>query len=133
MKYIILWNNSEIEFPDLESAQTFLNVKEITSTILSEIERDERILAKKKREHGLYISNECIELLGARNKILQLTSSQITSMLTSLAPIRALLETGALGTARTYLIQLKMAYPQHADIFQDGINDITEFEAEYGL
>jgi len=133
MKYIVLTDNSEIEFVDQTSANSYVLTLNQPYNIISEQERTERILAKRKREYGLYISNECIELLGARNKILNLSGQQVTAMLSALMPVRALLETGALGTARGYLIQFKAAYPNHADIFDDGISDINAFEAEHGL
>jgi hypothetical protein len=133
MKYIVLVDNSEIEFESQEAAALHAASLTVSHSIISEQEREERVLAKIKREFGLYVSNECIELLGARNKILGLTGTQVSSMLSNLMPVKSLLETGALGTARSYMIQLKAAYPNHADVFDDGIQDINEFEAEYGL
>ncbi len=133
MKYIVLIGDSEIEFVDQTTAQDHASLLVEKCTIISDQERSERILAKLKREYGIYISNNCVELLGAKNKILNLTGTQVASMLQALTPIKLLLETGALGTARGYLIQLKAVYPNHADIFQDGIDSINSFEAEYGL
>ena len=132
MKYLAIGPNIEIEFLTKQEADSFISFNS-GFYVLSEQEKSERALAKKKREYGLYISNELIELMGARNKILNLTGTQVTSMLTQLAPVRALLETGALGTARNYLVQFKAAFPNHADIFDDGIVDINEFELEWGL
>jgi hypothetical protein len=131
MKYLFIGKNIEIEFLTKEEAVLYALNHE--GEVLAEYEKEERVLAKKKREHGLYISNEMIELLGARNKILNLTGQQVTSMLSQLASVRALLETGALGTARNYMVQFKVAFPNHADIFDDGIEDVNEFEAEHGL
>jgi hypothetical protein len=133
MKYLFVADNIEIEFLTKEEAISFAATTEHKGVVLAESEKSERLLAKKKREYGLYISNECIELLGARNKILNLTGQQVTAMLTQLMPVKSLLETGALNTARVYLVQFKAAYTNHADIFQDGIDDISKFEAEYGL
>jgi hypothetical protein len=133
MKYLFVADNIEIEFLTKEEAISFAATTEHKGVVLAESEKAERLLAKKKREYGLYISNEMIELLGARNKILGLTGTQVTSMLSQLAPVRALLETGALGTARGYITQFKVAFLNHADIFQDGIDDINKFEAEWGL
>lgn len=123
----------------LNSLISDLNIESKTHLIntylneLSETESREIDLATRKREYGTYISQELTDLLGARNKILGLTSQQITSMLSTLMPIKTLLETGGLGTARTYIIQLQSSFPQHADIFQDGVDDINEFEQMYGL
>jgi hypothetical protein len=134
MKYLLIFENCKIEFIDKAEAIQFCQDNNLLKfEIVSESEFTERILAKKKREFGLTLSNDCIELLGARNKILSLTSSQVTSMLTNLAPIRALLETGALGTARSALGQLKLAYTSHSDIFDSVILKVNLFEQENGL
>lgn len=131
MKYLFVGENIEIEFLTKEEALAYAN--DHKGAVLTDSEKEERILARKKREYGLYISNEMIELLGARNKVLGLTGQQVTALISQLAPVRALLETGALGTARSYMIQFKTAYPNHADIFQDGIDDVNQFEQEHGL
>jgi hypothetical protein len=132
MIYVVITSSSEVEFTVQADAIAYATTISGAS-VITEQERAERILAKQKREYGLYVSNECIELLGARNKVLGLTGAQVTAMLSALMPVRALLETGALGTARGYLQQFKAGYPSHADIFEDGINDINAFEAEWGL
>jgi hypothetical protein len=133
MKYLVVGDNIEIEFLTQQEAADYVSTSTAKYYVLSEQEKIEIALAKKKREYGLYIANECVELLGARNKILALSGSQVTSMLQALMPVKSLLETGALGTARSYLVQFKTAFPNHADIFQDGIDDINNFEAEWGL
>lgn len=131
--YIFVGDKIEIEFLTKEEAVAYAATTTHKGSILTDSEKSERVLAKRKREHGLYISNEMIELLGARNKILGLTGQQVATMLSQLAPVRALLETGALGTARSYMIQFQSAFPNHADIFQDGIDDVNDFEAKWGL
>lgn len=134
MKYLLIFDNCKIEFSSKDEAIKYCQDNNLIKfEIVSDTEFTERILAKKKREFGLAVSNECIELLGARNKVLALTAGQVTSMLTNLAPIRALLETGALGTARSALGQLKMAYASHADIFDSVITRVNLFEQENGL
>jgi hypothetical protein len=90
-------------------------------------------LATKKREAGASISDNLVDLMGARNKILGLSGSQVTSMLQALSPVKALLETGALSTARYYMGILKAGYSSHADIFDVGIADVNKFEQEFGL
>jgi dsDNA-binding SOS-regulon protein len=133
MKYIVITQNSKIEFSSKAEADAYVATLVNPYTLLSEQETLEISLAKKKREYGLYISNELIERLGARNKILGLTGTQVTQMLTQLAGVRSLLETGALGTARGYMGQFRAAFPSHSDIFTAGINDINIFEQENGL
>lgn len=132
MKYLAIGPNVEIEFLTKIEADAYAAAN-VDYYCLSEQEYKERILAKKKREYGLYISNELVELMGARNKILGLTGAQVTALLQQLGGIKTLLETGALGTARTYMIQAKASLPYHGDVLDDGINDINVFEAENGL
>lgn len=90
-------------------------------------------LASKKRIAGKAISDKCIDMIGARNKMLSKTTQQIVAVLTALSPIRALLETGALGTARSSIQQAGSGFPDYADIFDAAIAEINDFEAKYGL
>ena len=133
-------NDSLIEFLTQTDADAYIAINGGTSSQITEPdilpltpEEIQVILAKKKREFGIYVAAEAIDLIGARNKILNLTGAQVTAMLTNLMSVKALLETGALSTARYYINQLKAAYPTHEDIFQDGIDDINRFEQEFGL
>lgn len=104
----------------------------VASAPMSEEDREiER--AGRKRIAGNKISNKCIDLIGARNKLTSKTTQQIVSVLTALSPIRALLETGALGTARASIMQVSAGFPDYQDIFEAAISEINEFEAKYGL
>ena len=67
---------------------------------ISDREKMEIQLNKNKREFGTSLSNISIDRIGARNKILMKTGPQVTELLTHLMGVKALLETGALGTAR---------------------------------
>lgn len=96
-------------------------------------EQREIELASRKRLAGKKISNKYIDLIGARNKLTSKTTQQIVSVLTALSPIRALLETGALGTARSSILQVSAGFPDYQDIFEAAINEINDFEAKYGL
>lgn len=111
----------------LLEGSTLIPMEELTE------EQREIQSAGKKRVEGLRISNKCIDLIGARNKILVKNTQQIVAVLTALSPIRALLETGALGTARASIMQVSASYTDYTDIFESAIDEINEFEAKYGL
>lgn len=90
-------------------------------------------LAAKKMKRGTVISSTAIARVGARNKMLAKTAQQITALLSTLSGLKALLETGALGTARDVIAQVKQGYPEYADIFDDATAEINDFESKYGL
>ena len=102
-------------------------------TGISNREKMEIDLNRRKREFGTNISNICIDTIGARNKILNKTGSQVTALLTALMGVKALLETGALGTARYSCSQLKYVYTEYTDIFDYVINEINAFEQTTAL
>lgn len=90
-------------------------------------------LASKKTSFGISLAREAIDKIGARNKILNKTGSQVTTLLNQLVGVKLLLETGALGTARYSCTQLKAVYTEYTDIFNIVIDSINEFEQKYGL
>lgn len=96
-------------------------------------EKMEIELNEKKRKFGTNLCNISIDKIGARNKILNKNGAQVTSLLTQLIGIKALLETGALGTARYSCSQLKFIFTEYSDIFDYIINEINVFEATNGL
>lgn len=107
--------------------------KLILPTGISDREKMEIDLNRRKREFGTNISNTCIDKIGARNKILNKSGSQVTALLTALLGVKALLETGALGTARYSCSQLKLVYTEYEDIFDYVINEVNAFEATTAL
>jgi hypothetical protein len=142
-KYRISFDNKTVDFLSSQEAVDYLSSNGIQSDIQviseqiivqtqSEIELE---LSKKKRIFGRYLSDEFTDMIGTRNKINGLTTAQVISVLTSLGGLAALLERGALGTVRDQLRPLVAGnvYPVYTDIFQHGIDDINEFEAENGL
>jgi hypothetical protein len=139
IKYVVENANLKIEFLTLLEAEQFATLNggivsqivEIVPTVSQE--EIERHLATRKREFGDYLVAEFTDSIGARNKVLNKTTQEIISVLTNLQSIKALLEGGALGTARSMITSIKAAYPDYGDIFQDGIDDINRFEAEFGL
>lgn len=90
-------------------------------------------LAIKKMDFGIQLSRICIAKVGARNKILNKDGTQVSAILTSLMPVKLLLETGALGTARSVCSQLKVVYTEYADIFDFAISEVNNFESSSGL
>lgn len=100
---------------------------------ISDREALEIALAEKKTEFGIVLAKFCVNRIGARNKILNKDGTQVTAILNSLMPVKLLLETGALGTARFMCVQLKAVYTEYADIFQHAIDEMNAFENSHGL
>lgn len=100
---------------------------------LSSREQFEIDLNDKKSQFGINLSKIAVNKIGARNKILNKNGQQVTALLTSLLGIKALLETGALGTARALCVQLRLGYTEYTDIFDEVISEINKFEQSFGL
>lgn len=94
----------------------------------SDRESFEIYLSELKTDFGIKLSRTCINRIGARNKILNKTGAQVTTILNSLVGVKMLLETGALGTARYNCVLLKSVYTEYADIFDYIINEVNTFE-----
>ena len=90
-------------------------------------------LAQKKTIFGIRLARIAINKIGARNKILNKTGTQVGTLLTQLLSIKLLLETGALGTARYSCSQLKYVYTEYSDIFDYAIDEINVFEQNNSL
>jgi hypothetical protein len=100
---------------------------------ISDREAFEIDLNDRKSTFGAQVSRRAVNKIGARNKILNKNGAQVTALLTALLGIKALLETGALGTARASCVQLQPVYTEYADIFDEVITDINNFEINFGL
>jgi hypothetical protein len=90
-------------------------------------------LNRRKSKFGLELAQNAVDRMGARNKILNKTGSQVSALLNSLLVVKSLMETGALGTARGMCSQLKAPYSEYADIFDFVIEQINWFEGNFGL
>lgn len=110
-------NGNKLEFPNGESNREKLEIE----------------LAEKKTDFGIKLSRIAIDRIGARNKILNKNGSQVSVLLNQLLPVKLLLETGALGTARYSCSQLKTVYIEYEDIFDYVINEVNVFEQTFGL
>jgi hypothetical protein len=82
-----------------------------------------------QRQYGQKLMEKLVDSLGARN--LKLTREQtpvdVASLAGQLSAIKLLLETGALKTVRGLCVAIKPAFPNHSDILQSAIDDITVF------
>jgi len=96
-------------------------------------EEYEYTLAVKKTDFGIKLARVAVDRIGARNKILNKTGQQVTTLLNVLIGVKMLLETGALGTARYSCTQLKIVYTEYSDIFDNVIEQINSFEISNGL
>lgn len=90
-------------------------------------------LNARKSEFGTALVKRAVDKIGARNKILFKTGPEVMTLLTALLGVKALMETGALGTARASCAQLKVVYTEYADVFDFVITEINTFEATFGL
>lgn len=99
----------------------------------SDREAFEEELNERKCVFGKELAGVSVNKIGARNKILNKNGTQVIALLTQLLGVKSLMETGALGTARSSCVQLKAVYTEYADIFQYVIDEINLFEQANGL
>lgn len=87
---------------------------------------------QRQRIFGQYLSPILVDMMGARNLQLALegTSVNVSALLNSLNAVKALMETGALKTARTVIGSVSPSFPAYADIFTYAVNEITTFLAQ---
>lgn len=90
-------------------------------------------LNNRKSEFGTALAKDAVNRIGARNKILNKSGTQVTALLTTLIGVKSLMETGALGTARSSCIHLKTVYTEYSDIFDRIVSEINRFELNFGL
>lgn len=88
-----------------------------------------------QRQFGLKLLPIVVDKLGARN--LKLTREavpvDVASLATQMSSIKLLLETGALKTVRGICSALKPAFPNHSDILDDVIIEISNFLVNNGF
>lgn len=99
----------------------------------SDREKLEEILAEKKIIFGIKLARMCVIKIGARNKILNKNSTQVSTILNQLIGVKLLLENGALGTARDSCSLLKAVFSEYSDIFDKIIAEVNSFEISNGL
>lgn len=84
---------------------------------------------KAQRKFGVKVLEYALDAIGARNLKLtrESTPADVATLAQQMASIKLLLEGGALKTARTICSMIKPTYPNHSDILQTVIDDITQF------
>jgi hypothetical protein len=157
-KYALLLNNKIVEIREIDDAeiahamqnsQCVIDIEDMIPqpslgwvlngntlqipTQSSSLEDFEIDLNNRKSIFGTEIVRECINKIGARNKILNKTGTQVGAVLTQMLSVKLLLETGALGTARSACSQLVYVFPEYQDILNYVISQINNFEIENGL
>lgn len=100
---------------------------------ITDREQFELELASKKTDFGIKLARIAVDRIGAKNKILNKTGDQVATLLNQMLPVKLLLETGALGTARFSCTQLKLIFTEYTDVFDFIINEINLFEQSFGL
>lgn len=83
---------------------------------------------------GAALALELVNRMGTRNLTLasQGQSVNVAAVLSSVGSVKALLETGALKTARTIIQMSSSSFPQYQDIFNFGIHEISRFLSDKG-
>ena len=86
----------------------------------------------KQRAFGIRLSGKLVDMVGAIN--LDLTKAgtppNVAAVLSNLQAIKALLDTGALKTARGLCASVKSQYPDYISVFDYCINLVTQFLIE---
>lgn len=150
--YALIKNNKVVEIKNLEDDEYTVEIKKNDSivdiedmspqpqigwilsgnTLIAPNAVSMEILLREKikqaREFGQNLIYESSDRIGAKNILFGKTEAQIVAIVAQLDPIKKLLETGALNTARTQLNALKLSLPPelHPEIDR-AVNKITEF------
>ena len=157
-RYAIVSNNVVVSIESIEDSNVALRAREVEMILdvenldplpaigwvlngnkleipqnLSDREAFEISLNRRKSIFGAELAAAAVDRIGARNKILNKTGSQVTALLTSLLGVKSLMETGALGTARNLCLELKLVYTEYDDIFDFVVDKINWFESNNGL
>lgn len=84
---------------------------------------------KAQRLYGLKILTLAVDNIGARNLKLarEGTPADVATLGSQMASIKILLEGGALKTVRSICNAIKPMHPNHADVLDDVIAEITTF------
>lgn len=153
--YALIRNNNVLEIMELTESKYHIMIRNYDSiidisnanpmpevgwvlrgNILQPLSLSERAFLQQnsQRQFGVNLSNQLVDLVGARNLELAFQGSNpnVSSMLTALGSILSLLQTGALKTARTAMLGYKNSFIPYVDIFELGINNITTFLQDHG-
>lgn len=88
-----------------------------------------------QRLFGLKLLPTLIDLVGQRNLKLtrEGTPINVIALVNNVASIKLLLETGALKTARGICYAIRNSFPEHIDIFNVAISEISNFLSANGF
>lgn len=89
---------------------------------------------KAQRLFGLKILPAAVDKIGARNLKLSRegTPADVATLASQMASIKVLLEGGALKTVRSICGAIKPMHPNHADVLDEVIAEITNFLQQNG-
>lgn len=84
---------------------------------------------KNQRVFGQKLSPIVVDKMGARNLKLALegSSPNVGALLSALGSVKALMETGALKTARGVMVQVRPTFPLYEDILDYAVAEISNF------
>ncbi len=98
------------------------------SSSMSESEKEDKKMRARFRI-GNAICDEAVIKISARNRALAKTSAEVSAIITNFMPIEMALRKCALPTALGGIIQMKPAYTEYEDIFNEIINKINAYLA----
>lgn len=134
--WIISDINSDGGFIEITPEDYETLIAGIDLTAYNQAIQSEHNLAQQtaQREFGQYLIPEMIDLMGERNLTLGQNGTTINmiAIASDNSSVKLLVETGALKTARSICLQLKVKYATHSDIYDHVIEDITEFLVQNG-
>jgi rhodanese-related sulfurtransferase len=92
------------------------------------------IQQRDQQAFGSGLALDLVNKMGTRNLLLASQGEvvNVSSLLTNVGAVKALIETGALKTARSLMQALAPAYPAYSDIFNYGASQITTFLSNRG-
>lgn len=133
------WEVSDVHiegFIEIENQSYHNLVNSIDLSSYNKALQEEQNLARQtnQREFGATLIPSLIDSMGERNLTLSQngTTTNTSQLASDNAGIKLLIETGALGTARTACSYLRNKYPLYSDIYNNVIIDITQFLIERG-
>lgn len=99
----------------------------LKGNLLVPVDPDEQ--QKQQQIFGAQLSIELVNKMGSRNLSLAAQGQvvNVASLLSALGSIKALIETGALKTARSSIQYYVPSFPAYADILNEAITRITSF------
>lgn len=98
------------------------------SSSMSEAEKEDKKMRARFRI-GNAICDEAVIEISARNRALSKTSAEVSAIITNFMPIEMALRKCALPTALGGIMQMKPAYMEYEDIFNEIISKLNTYLA----